>query len=61
MRLISEISGKMDKFSVDSAIDVGSIFEADDILYNIHQSTKIASTMRRKTAWLIRLTEDRES
>ena len=61
MRLISEISGSVDKFSVDSAIDVGSIFEADDILYNIHQCTKIASTMRRKAVWLIRLMEDQES
>ena len=55
IRLISKISGNMDKFSVDSASDVGGIFEADDIMYNIHQCTKITSIMRRKTVWLVRL------
>ena len=60
IRLISKISGKMDEFSVDSATDVGAIFEAGDILYNIHQCTKITSIMRRKTVWLVRFLEIQE-
>ena len=35
--LCLKISGKMDKFSVNSVTDVGSFFVADDIMYNIHQ------------------------
>ena len=60
VRLISEISGNTENSNVDWSTDVRSIFAADDILNNIHQCTKIASIMRRKTVWLVRLMIIRE-
>ena len=55
-----KISGNMDKFSADSATNVGGIFEADGILHNIHQCTKITSIMRQKTVRLVRLSAIQE-